>query len=184
MTRSRKPPRHSREPSSNWNSLLAHEPSETQRNSLEIVAAGSGPRCEAVPSYARRRTYTADIESLGDRYAVKLYDATFLRDGSIGYGCQDRRLPMGGICHQFLMTRTGTSAVSVTMVPEDDWRGSEIWEVLPDGYLLAISGNAIGVAAGDRIEAAGSGDAWYGNGLPATDVAACTGDLRLTFTRR
>ncbi len=109
------------------------------RYTLEIVAgSGSGQRCGAVPDYAKRRTYTADIHDLGGSYAVKLYDATFLRDGPrIGYGCSDRRLPPGGVCHQFLMTREGNVTVSVTMTPEDEWRGSEIWEVLPDGYLLA-----------------------------------------------
>ena len=157
------------------------------RYALEIiVAAGSGLRCEAVPAYAKRRAYTADIEDLGDSYAVKLYDATFLRDErTVGYGCQDRRLRMGGICHQFLMSRDGSSTVSVTMEPEDEWRGSEIWELLTDGYLVAILGHATGVAGDERIEVAGSGGVWYGNGIPASDSAGCeSNDLRLTFTRR
>ena len=38
------------------------------------------------------------------------------------------------------MMREENFIVSVTMTPEDEWRGSEIWEVLPDGYLLAIQG--------------------------------------------
>lgn len=156
------------------------------RYALEIVvAADSDPFCEAVPPYAKRRTYTADIEDLGDRYAVKLYDASFLRDASsVGFGCRDRRLAMGGICHQFLMTRDGSSTVSVTIVPEDEWRGSEIWEVLPDGYLLQIHGHATGAVGDERIEVAGSGGVWYGNGIPASNVAACNGNLHLTFTRR
>ena len=71
------------------------------------------------------------------------------------------------------------------MVPEDEWRGSEVWEVLPDGYLLAIHGQATGVAGEERIEVKGSGGVWYGNGLPATNGGACSTDnLHLTFTRR
>jgi len=157
------------------------------RYTLEIVAgAGSGLRCEAVPEYAKRRTYTADIDDLGGSYAVKLYDATFLRDGPrVRYGCTDRRLPPGGVCHQFLMMREGNLTVSVTITPEDEWRGSEIWEVLPDGYLLAIYGRASGSAGNGRIEASGSGGVWYGNGIPAPNFAACSeGDLHLNFTRR
>ena len=156
------------------------------RYSLEIVAgSGSGQRCGAVPDYAKRRTYTADIHDLGGRYAVKLYDATFLRDGPrIGYGCSDRRLPPDGVCNQFLMMRE-ENIVSVTITPEDEWRGSEIWEVLPDGYLLAIQGSATGSAGNGRIEASGTGGVWYGNGIPASNVAGCSlGDLRLNFTRR
>jgi hypothetical protein len=157
------------------------------RYTLEIVAgSASGPRCGAVPDYAKRRTYTADIHDLGGSYAVKLYDATFLRDGPrIGYGCSDRRLPPGGVCNQFLMMREGNFTVSVTMTPEDDWRGSEIWEVLPDGYLLAIHGHATGSAGSERIEASGTGGVWYGNGIPASNFAGCSqGDLHLNFTRR
>lgn len=157
------------------------------RYTLEIVAgSGSGPRCGAVPDYAKRRTYTADIHDLGGSYAVKLYDATFLKDGPrIGYGCSDRRLPPGGVCHQFLMMRDGNFTVSVTMTPEDEWRGSEIWEVLPDGYLLAIQGRATRSAGNGRIEASGTGSVWYGNGIPASNSAGCgQGDLHLTFTRR
>jgi hypothetical protein len=157
------------------------------RYTLEIVAGSdSSPSCAAVPDYAKGRTYTADIHDLGGSYAVKLYDATFLRDGPrIDYGCSDRRLPSGGICHQFLMLREGNVTVSVTMTSEDDWRGSEIWEVLPDGYLLQIHGRATGSVGRGRIEASGTGGVWYGNGLPASNVAGCSqGDLHLNFTRR
>jgi hypothetical protein len=59
---------------------------------------------EAVPEHARRRIYAADIHPFRDYYAVKLYDATFLRDGTrVGYGCVDIRLEMGGVC----LKRTG-----------------------------------------------------------------------------
>jgi hypothetical protein len=67
------------------------------RYTLEIlVVTRSGLRCEAVPEHARRRIYTADIHQFRDYYAVKLYDATFLRDSTrVGYGCLDTRLEMG-----------------------------------------------------------------------------------------
>ena len=55
------------------------------------------------------------------------------------------------------MMRDGNFTVSVTMTPEDEWRGSEIREVLPDGYLLAIQGRATGSAGKGRIEASGTG---------------------------
>ena len=157
------------------------------RYELQIVVSGaSGLDCDEVPSSAKRRTYTADIEDLGDSYAVKLYEATFLRDASgVGYGCRDRRLQMNGICHQFLMTREGGSPLSVTIRPEDEWRGSEIWEVLSDGHVLQIGGQATGVADDERIEAEGIGGVWYGNGIPASDASACSNvELRLDFTRR
>jgi len=157
------------------------------RYTLDIaVAATSEPRCQSVPAYATRRTYTADIHDLGDHYVVNLYDATFLADGTrVSYGCVDRRLPYDGACHQFLMSRDGSSTLLVTITPEDDWRGSEIWEVLPDGHLLQIHGRATGSARDDRLEAAGTGGLWYGDGLPASTVFACgPGELRLTLTRR
>jgi hypothetical protein len=144
------------------------------RYTLEIVAgSGSGPSCGAVPDYAKRRTSTADIHDLGGSYAVKLHDATFLRDGPrIGYGCSDRRLPPGGVCHQFLMMREGNFTVSVTMTPEDEWRGSEIWEVLSDGYLLQIHGRATGSAATDGLRR--QGPEAFGTASPDAARATCT----------
>ena len=152
-----------------------------------VIGSRSGPRCETVPEHARRRTYTADIHAHGDSYAVQLYDATFLADGTrVGYGCRDRRLPVDGVCHQFLITRDGSETLFVNIVPEDEWRGSEIWEVLvQDGRLLQIHGQATGTARDGRIEAAGTGGLWYGNGLPATISSGCgPGDLYLNFARR
>ena len=158
------------------------------RYTLEIVAPSSSDvSCAAVPAHARRRIYTADIQPFRDYYAVHLYDATFLRDRpSIGYGCFDTRLEMGGVCHQFIMKRETNSMLSLVITPEDEWRGSEIWEVLvEDARLLQISGNATGTVNGGRISATGRGSFWYGNGLPASDVSACgPGDIALTFTRR
>jgi len=153
------------------------------RYALDIAVAASS--CESVPAHAQRRTYTADIHDHEDRYAVKLYDAAFLSDGgAVSYGCRDRRLPYDGACHMFLMRRDGNSTVSVTMSPEDEWRGSEIWELLADGRLLDIWGQATGLVRDGRIEAAGPGGLWWGNGLPASDSHACRGELQLTFTRR
>ena len=154
-----------------------------------VVAARSGLRCETVPESARRRRYTADLVGFGDSYAVHLSDATFLADSaSVGFGCRDQRLPPSGVCNQFLISRPESSTLSVTMVPEDEWRGSEIWEVMiPEGRLLSIHGRAAGSLREGRIEATGNGGLWYGNGLPATSFAACgggDGDLQLTFTRR
>jgi hypothetical protein len=155
-----------------------------------VIGSRSGLRCETVPEHARRRTYTADIHAHGDSYAVQLYDATFLADGPrVGYGCHDRRLPVDSfyaICHQFLITRDGSETLFVNIEPEDEWRGSEIWEVLvQDGRLLEIGGQATGTARDGRIEAAGTGGLWYGNGLPATNLSACgPGDLYLQFARR
>jgi hypothetical protein len=158
------------------------------RYTLEIVSRStSGLRCEGVPPHARRRVYTADINSFRDYYAVSLYEATFLKDGrSIGYGCSDRRLEMAGVCHQFIMRRGGEDGtVSVEMNPEDEWRGAEIWEVLiEEGRLLQLHGLATGTARSGRIEAVGSGGIWYGTGLPAPDYSACSGEMAWTFTRR
>ncbi len=142
--------------------------------------------CERVPAYARQRIFTADIQPFRNYYAVHLYDATFLRDAPrSGYGCTDTRLETEGVCNQFIISRADNSTLSLVITPEDEWRGSEIWEVIQDGRLLAISGNATGVVRNGRIEATGSGTFWYGNGLPATDVSACgPGNIALTFTRR
>jgi hypothetical protein len=86
------------------------------RYALDIAVAASS--CGSIPAHAQRRTYTADIHDHEDRYAVKLYDATFLSDSSaVSYGCRDRRLPYDGACHMFLMRRDGSSTVSVTMSP-------------------------------------------------------------------
>ena len=156
------------------------------RYSLDIALTnGSGPRCTTVPEDAKRRTYTADITSRGDYYAVLLYDARFLRDASnLGFGCADRRLNMGGVCHQFVMYREGASNVSASIVAEDEWRGSEIWEVLPDGRLLQLTGVAYGSFEVGQIRASGKGNAWYGDGLPANEYASCQGEINLAFTKR
>ncbi len=153
------------------------------RYALDIAVAASS--CESIPAHLQRRTYIADIHDHEDRYAVKLYDASFLSDGSaVSYGCRDRRLPYDGVCHMFLMRRDGNSTVSVTMSAEDEGRGSEIWELLAYGRLLAIVGQATGLVRDGRIEAAGPGGLWWGNGLPATESYGCRGELQLTFTRR
>jgi len=69
------------------------------------------------------------------------------------------------------------------MTPPDDWRDNEIWEALPDGHLLAITGGATGQMRDGRIEARGTGHLWYGDGLPESTVYACRSeDFRLTFT--
>jgi hypothetical protein len=160
----------------------------TGRYALEIAVTApnsSGFRCDNVPQHARRRAYTADITNLGDHYAVLLYDARFVRDaGNLIFGCTDRRLNMNGVCHQFVLYREGASNVSASIVPEDEWRGSEIWEVLEDGRLLAFTGIAYGSFENGQIRASGKGSAWYGNGLPASEYGACQGDMNLTFTRR
>ena len=158
------------------------------RYRLEIEAgARSGLRCESVPAYATHREYTADIDDLGDRYAVKLFDAAFLADGSnFGYGCRDPRLPQSGhaSCHQFLLTGDA-NALTLTVQAQDEWRGSEIWEGLPDGFVLEIIGRAAGTVRDGRIEATGTGSIWYGNGLPATTSAGCQSDaLKFTFSPR
>lgn len=153
------------------------------RYELDITVADSS--CAPVPAHAQRRKYTADIHGHEGRYAVKLYDAAFLSDGNaVRYGCGDGRLPYDGACHMFLMQRDDHSTVSMTMSAEDEWRGSEIWERLADGRLLSITGDATGFVRDGRIEAAGSGGLWLGNGLPASVVHACRGDLQLTFSRR
>ena len=158
------------------------------RYALEITvtaANSSGFRCDNVPQHARRRTYTADVTNLGDHYAVLLYDARFLRDfGGLGFGCTDRRLNMNGVCHQFVMYREGASNVSFSINPEDEWRGSEIWEVVEDGRLLALGGIAYGSFENGQIRASGKGHAWYGDGLPANEYGSCHGDVNLTFARR
>jgi hypothetical protein len=155
------------------------------RYTLEIVVARSGLRCEVVPEHVRRRSYTADIHQFRDYYAVKLYDAIFLRDGTrVGYGCVDSRLETGGVCHQFIMKRAGAGAVSVDMTPLDEWRGSEIWEI-QDGRLIQLSGYGTGSIDEGRIVASGSGGVWYGDGIPATDASGCgPGDIAWTFMRR
>ena len=157
------------------------------RYTLEITSrSSSGLRCQQVPEHAKRRTYTADIDPFQDYYAVKLYEATFLRDGArIGFGCSDRRLDMRGICHQFILRREGDEAVTVEMVPEDEWRGAELWEVLiHETRLLSLYGRGTGTFRNGRIEAGGVGGVWYGNGLPASDYSACgPGDMAWTFAR-
>ena len=158
------------------------------RYSLEIASRStSGLRCQTVPEHAKRRIYTADIDRFRDYYAVRLYDATFLKDGrSVGYGCSDSRLDMGGVCHQFIMRLDGNETVTIEMAPEDEWRGAEIWEVLSEeGRLLQVHGSATGTARDGRILATGSGGVWYGNGLPASDYAACDqGEMSWTFRRQ
>jgi hypothetical protein len=158
------------------------------RYTLEITSrSSSGLRCQQVPDHAKRRTYTADIDPFEDHYAVRLYDATFLRDGSrLGYGCSDRRLDMRGVCHQFILRRDGNERVTVEMIPEDEWRGAELWEVLiHETRLLALYGHGAGTIHTGRIEATGVGGAWYGNGLPASDYSACgPGEMVWSFTRR
>ena len=97
-----------------------------------------------MPEHVRRRIYTADIHPFRDYYAVKLYQATFLRDGTrVRYGCVDSRLETGGVCHQLIMKRDGDGVVSVSMTPLDEWRGSEIWEI-QDGRLIALHGHGTG----------------------------------------
>jgi hypothetical protein len=158
------------------------------RYTLEIASrSSSGLRCQQVPEHAKRRTYTADIDPFEDYYAVRLYDATFLRDGSrLGYGCSDRRLDMRGVCHQFILRRDGNERVTVEMVPEDEWRGAELWEVLiHETRLLQLHGLGTGTFRNGRIEAAGAGGVWYGTGLPASDYSACgPGEMVWSFTRR
>lgn len=152
------------------------------RYTLEVVVAACE---EAVPEHARRRIYTADVHQFRDYYAAKLYDATFLRDGTrVGYGCVDSRLETGGVCHQFIVKRDGEATVSVIMTPEDEWRGSEIWEV-QDGHLIQLYGYGTGSIDQGRIVVSGSGGVWYGNGIPASDFSGCgPGDIAWTFTRR
>jgi len=159
------------------------------RYRLQIEARSRfGSTCSSVPESAAHRTYTADVVDVGGRYAVRLYDATFLTDSTtIGYGCADPRLPetRPSACHQFLMTGNASSTLSLTLEAEDEWRGSEIWEATPEGFLLQINGRAIGRASEGRIEASGSGALWLGDGLPASKSRVCqTDDLRLTFTPR
>ena len=168
--------------------LPAPQPAPTSADSLVgryvLDVALSPSSCE-VPAAGQRRSYTADIHEHDGSYAVKLYDAAFLADGrTLSFGCRDRRLPYDGACHMFLMRREGGSVVSVTMGAEDEWRGSEVWEALADGYLLQIGAEATGSVRDGRIELAGPGGLWWGNGLPATQSRSCKGDVRLTFTRR
>lgn len=158
------------------------------RYQLEIEAGSrSGLGCESMPDYATRRTYTADINDLGDHYAVSLYDAAFLTNSStVSYGCGDTPQPQFGnmACHQFILTGDA-KALAVTAQAQDEWRDSEIWEALPDGFLLAITGRATGLARDGRIEATGTGSLWYGNGLPASTFYGCRVDaLRFTLTPR
>jgi hypothetical protein len=159
------------------------------RYRLEIDADErvSGFMCESVPSAATRRSYTADIHDLGAHYAVRLYDAAFLADSSqVGYGCGDSRLPQSGraACHQFLL-KGDADALSLTAEAEDEWRGTEIWEALPDKFVLALTGRAAGAVRDGRIEAIGAGNIWYGNGLPASIYYGCrVNALRFTFTPR
>jgi len=153
------------------------------RYTLEIDARSrSGQDCELVPESATRRTYTADIHRV-----VKLYDAFFLADAPTkGYGCLGIGFPEVGFeaCHQFSLTGDPDS-LAVNMTAPDDWRENEIWEALPDGFVLEVWGRAAGRAQNRRIEAAGTGGLWYGNGLPASTAHACrSDDLRLTFTPR
>ena len=157
------------------------------RYTLEVVVAACE---EAVPEQARRRIYTADIHQFRDYYAAKLYDATFLRDGTlVSYDCVDSRLETGGVCHQFIVKRDGDATVSVIMTPEDEFpanegRGSEIWE-FDSGHLIQLWGYGTGSIDQGRIVVSGIGGVWYGNGLPASDFSACgPGDIAWTFTRR
>ena len=158
------------------------------RYALEIaVQASSGFRCETVPAHLKTRSYVADIDPFRDYYAIKLYGATFLKNSShIGYGCTDARLEMGGVCHQFILRPGDGETVSIEMQAEDEWRGSEIWEVLTqEGRLLQLHARATGTARADRIVATGSGGLWYGDGLPASTSAGCgQGPVTLTFTRQ
>ena len=157
------------------------------RYRLDIDAADrvDGRQCSSLPASAARRTYTADIVSLGAYHAVKLYDAKFLADSaSVAYACRDARLPQSGnaICHQFILNGDA-NALTVSAGAEDDGRGSEIWEGLPDGFVLEIIGTASGSMTNGSIEANGSGSLWYGNGLPATAFYSCSARaMRFTFT--
>ena len=158
------------------------------RYTLEISSrSSSGLRCQQIPEHVKRRTYTADIDPFRDYYAVRLYDAWFLKDASrLSYGCWDRRLDMQGVCHQFILRRGGDEAVSIEMVPEDDWRGAELWEVLiQEIRLVQLHGVGNGTVRNGRIDASGTGGIWYGNGLPASDFSGCEpGEMVWSFTRR
>jgi len=157
------------------------------RYQLEIEAGSrSGPNCGSIPDYATRRTYTADIDNLGDQYAVRLYDATFLADSSrVSYGCAVPAPQFGNMaCHQFLLSNDA-GALTVAAQAQDEWRDSEIWEDLRDGFVLEITGRASGRLRDGRIEATGTGSLWYGNGLPASTFYGCQVDaLRFTFAPR
>jgi hypothetical protein len=135
----------------------------------------------------RHRIYTADIHQFRDYYAVKLYDAIFLRDDSRGlsYGCSDRRLETNGVCHQFIMERGGGAAVSVSMTPLDEYNGNQIWEV-QDDHVIALSGGGTGSIGNGRIAVSGGGGLWYGDGYPAKNASGCgdAGALTWIFTRR
>lgn len=145
----------------------------------------TGDRCASIPESTFRRSYTADIAHVGPHHAVKLYDAKFLSDGPIvGFGCGDPRLPQAGhaVCHQFMLTGDAT-ALSVSLRSPDEWRGSEIWEGMSDGFLMQLIGSATGAMSNGQIEANGTGSIWYGNGLPASIVYSCTSRaLKFTFT--
>jgi hypothetical protein len=159
------------------------------RYTLEIDAgARSGERCDLVPDAATRRTFTADVHRLESGHAVvRLYDAKFLADSpSVGYGCLGLGTPTAGFepCHQFSLAGDPEALVA-NMTAPDDWRDNEIWEAMPNGYLLQIHGQATGRAVDGRLEMVGTGGLWYGNGLPASTFSGCRSDaLRLTFTRR
>jgi hypothetical protein len=121
------------------------------------------PGCSAIPASATQRSYTADIVSLGDRHAVRLYDATFLVDrvaGLTGFGCRDPRLPQPdyAACHQLLLTGDA-GALTLTAGSLDEGSGSEIWEGQPDGFVTQMIGSASGAMTGGRIDAVGTGTA-------------------------
>jgi hypothetical protein len=153
---------------------------------LEIVVARSGVACDLFPESVRHRIYTADIHQFREYYAVKLYDAIFLKDGGgLSYVCSDGRLEDDGVCHQFIMRRDAERAVSVIMSPSGplvEYNGNIIWEV-QDDHLIALSGGGTGSIGEGRIVVSGGGGLWYGDGLPAKKASGCAGDMAWIFTR-
>ena len=118
---------------------------------------------------------------------MKLYDATFLRDGPrIGYGCSDRRLPPGGVCHQFLMMREGNVTVSVTMTPEDEWRGSEIGRSFRTVTCWRSRAAPPAPQVTDGLRRQGPEVFWHRATVSRhqTSAGCSLGDVRLNFTRR
>jgi hypothetical protein len=144
--------------------------------------------CSAIPEAAKRRTFTASIESFEDPrltadYVVTLSDATFASS------CGTNALAPGLLCNQFFAQNDG-GAFSVNMSDYEWGEGGQITERLADGTWLYVTAFVSGRFEGSTLDTSGSGDVTH---CPAsqpspwgcqTITRSCRTDFRLRFTMR
>jgi hypothetical protein len=141
------------------------------------IDAGSG--CSAMPDVTRMRQYTATI-----RWPTEGSAVVTLSDASFSPACKGAA-NLG--CDQFLVFRNRDLLQFEIYSADEDSAGGAIWEHMPNGALLQITGTPAGRFTENTITATGKGGLWYcPNGrVPCGAFVSCRSDeMRLTFTRR